>query len=85
MRTTLSISDELLEAAKRRAQVRSQTLGQVVEAALRRELAVGDEPTDRPPIPVFEGGTGPRAGIDLDSNRALQELLDETMDIDTLR
>src|ERR671925_32603 len=39
MRTTVSISDELLAAAKRRARERGQTLGEVVDAALRRELA----------------------------------------------
>jgi hypothetical protein len=59
MRTTVSISDELLTAAKRRAQERGQTLGQVFDAALRRELAATAEDTDRPAVPVFNGGTGP--------------------------
>ena len=40
MRTTVSISDELLEAAKRQAFERGKTLGQVIETALRRHLAV---------------------------------------------
>lgn len=85
MRTTLSISDELLQAAKRRAHLRGQTLGRLVEAALRRELAVVDEAVDRPPVPVFRGGTGPRPGVDLTSNRALHELLDEGLDLDSRR
>jgi hypothetical protein len=85
MRTTVSISDELLAAAKRRARERGQTLGEVVEAALRRELAAGAESADRPPVPVFEGGTGPRPGIDLSSNRALHEALDEALDLNTRR
>lgn len=85
MRTTLTIGDELLAAAKRRARLRGQTLGGLVEAALRRELALTDEPSDRVPVPVFKGGTGPRAGVDLTSNRALHELLDETLDLDSRR
>ena len=36
----MSISDELLAAAKRRARERGLTLGDVVDAALRRELSV---------------------------------------------
>jgi hypothetical protein len=85
MRTTVSISDELLAAAKRRARERGQTLGEVVDAALRRELATAAEPGDRPVVPVFEGGTGPRAGIDMSSNRALHEALDEGLDLDVRR
>lgn len=79
MRTTISISDELLVAAKHRARERGQTLGEVVDAALRRELARPDQPGERPVVPVFRG-TGPRAGIDLTSNRALQEALDEGLE-----
>lgn len=87
MRTTLAIDDELLRAAKRRAQARGVTLGAVVEAALRRELS---SPPDgagvpRPPLPVFEGGSGPRPGLDLTSNRALHEALDAEIDLDRLR
>ena len=80
MRTTVSISDELLAAAKRRARERGQTLGDVVDAALRRELAEPRPRGERPPVPVFRGGTGPRPGIDLTSNRELQEVLDERPD-----
>lgn len=85
MRTTVSISDELLAAAKRRARERGQTLGEVVDAALRRELAATAEPGEPPPVPVFEGGTGPRAGIDMSSNRALHEALDEGLELDVRR
>lgn len=84
MRTTVSISDDLLAAAKRRARERGQTLGEVVDAALRRELAQPDQPVPRP-VPVFRGGTGPRPGIDLTSNRAVHEALDEGLELDTRR
>lgn len=81
IRTTVSIDDELLESAKRRAAERGKTptLGQVVKDALRRELAT-PAPAHRPTVPVFRGGTGARPGIDLTSNRALHEALDEGVD-----
>jgi hypothetical protein len=85
MRTTLAISDELLDAAKRRARERGLTLGQVVDAALQRELNESPAPQSAPEIPVFRGGTGPRPGVDLTSNRALLELLDEGVELDKRR
>ena len=85
MRTTLTIDDELLAAAKRRARARGVTLGRVVEAALRRELVKAESSTSAPPIPVFDGGTGLRPGIDLTSNRALHEALDDDLGLDRLR
>lgn len=85
MRTTVSISDELLHAAKRLAQERGETLGDVINAALRRELAIPRQRGQYPPVPVFDGGAGPRPGIDLTSNRALHEALDEGMNLDQLR
>jgi hypothetical protein len=77
MCTTVSISDELLAAAKRRARERGISLGEVIDAALRRELTVDDRADHRPVVPVFDGGSRPRAGVDLTSNRALHEALDE--------
>ncbi len=84
MRTTLAVDDNLLVAAKRRARDRGLTLGQVVEDALRRELA---EPSEVEPveIPVFRGGGGPLPGIDLMSNRAVREALDRGVELDALR
>ena len=85
MRTTISISDELLAAAKRRARERGQTLGELVDAALQRELSDPAEQGEAPTVPVFRGGTGPRAGIDLTSNRALHEALDDDIELDDRR
>ncbi len=85
MRTTLAVDDNLLVAAKRRARSRGQTLGQVVEDALRRELA---EPAVREPpveVPVFRGGGGPLPGVDLTSNRAVREALDRGVELDAFR
>jgi hypothetical protein len=85
MRTTVSISDELLAGAKRLAHERGQTLGDVIDAALRRELSTTELPRERPPVPVFRDGTGPRPGIDLNSNRSLSESLDEGLELDSRR
>lgn len=80
MRTTVSVEDELLAAARRRARERGMTLGQVVEAALRRELVLAGTDRAVPHVPVFAGGGGARPGIDLTSNRALHEALDDGVD-----
>jgi hypothetical protein len=85
MRTTVSISDELLTAAKRRAREQGVPLGDVIDAALRRELAVGGQRGDRPVVPVFDGRSGPRPGIDVTSNRALYEVLDDGLELDVRR
>ncbi|HVM27219.1 MAG TPA: type II toxin-antitoxin system VapB family antitoxin [Mycobacteriales bacterium] len=85
MRTTVSIDDELLHAARQRAREEGTTLGGVVETALRRLLSTS-APTQPPPnIPVFTGGTGPRPGLDLTSNRALSEALDDGQPLEQLR
>jgi hypothetical protein len=84
MRTTVAVDDHLLAAARRRARERGQTLGQIVEGALRRELAepAAGEPVE---VPVFRGGDGPLPGVDLRSNRALREVLDRGVGIAELR
>lgn len=84
MRTTVSIDDELLVAAKRRARERGTTLGQVVDDALRRELAA-TRATPSVAVPVFRGGNGLRPGVDVNSNRALYEALDEGRPPESLR
>ena len=85
MRTTISISDELLAAAKRRASERGQTLGAFVDGALQRELSDPRAPREAPAVPVFRGGTGPRPGIDLSSNRAMLEALDDGVELEDRR
>jgi hypothetical protein len=85
MRTTVSISEELLAAAKARARATGTTLGSVLEQALRRELATEESPTDRPAVPVFDAGTGPRPGRELTSNAALHEALDDAQPLDQRR
>lgn len=84
MRTTVSVDDNLLAAARRRARARGQTLGQVVEDALRRELA-SPARKEGAALPVFRGGGGVRPGVDVMTNRGLREALDEDHVLDDLR
>jgi hypothetical protein len=79
MRTTIAVDDHLLAAAKRRAREHDQTLGQLIEDALRRELAE-PLPGESVQVPVFHGGDGPVLGVDLRSNRAILEALDRGAD-----
>lgn len=86
MRTTVSVDDNLLAAARRRAAERGQTLGRVLEDALRHELSRPADEGSRPvEIPVFRGGDGPLPGIDLRSNRVLRGRLDDGVELNGLR
>lgn len=84
MRTTISIEDGLLKSAKRRARQAGLTLGELIETALRRELARSQRSKDRPEIPVFHG-KGLRPGVDASSTRSLLEILDRDRPIEKLR
>lgn len=85
MRTTIAVDDHLLDAAKARARESGLTLGQLVERSLQRELASRDSASTGPEIPVFRGRGGPRPGVDLTSNRALLEIMDEDSPLEKLR
>jgi len=85
MRTTLAIDDRLLGVAKREARRRGLTLGELVEAALRREIAARRPRAERPTVPILHGRGGLRPGIEATSNRALLEALDEGVPTERLR
>ena len=82
MRTTLRIEEPLLEAAKRNAARRQETLGEYVEEALRAYMAAQIVPNEVVDLPVFRGGGGVRKGIDSTSNRDLFDALDEADELD---
>lgn len=84
MRTTLNIDDELLDAARREARRRGVSLGTIVDEALRTAAASDPGFEDLPDLPVFEGA-GLQPGVDLSSNRAIVELLDERAHLDQMR
>lgn len=75
MRTTITLDEGLLEAAKRRAARLDQTLDWVIADALRRELHEGDPADAAVALPDFayEGGLLP--GVDLDDKTAIETLL----------
>lgn len=85
MRTTVTIDDELLRRAKLAAVESGRTLGQIVEDGLRTALAKASrERGPLVPLPTY-GGTGVQAGVDLTSNVALRDRMDEDAGVDALR
>ncbi len=80
MRTTITIDDALLAEAKEVAARSGRTLGAVVEDALRESLArVRDvqRPDRRIELPVSQRTGGVLPGVDLHSNAALLDLMEE--------
>jgi hypothetical protein len=79
MRTTIRLDDDLLREAKAYALATERTLTQLIEDALRETLARRGAGTKRPRVPLrtFKGA-GVQPGVDLDSNAALLDLMDET-------
>lgn len=76
----MNIDDELLAAAKLRAVSTHQTIGSVMEEALRRLLFDTDaEKTQGVALPDFRYEGGLRPGVDLYDKDAMAELLGETV------
>jgi hypothetical protein len=80
MRTTLNLDDSLMTAAKKLAAETGQTFTEIVSDALRERLArtAAGQPA-RPPLPIFQGA-GLMPGVDLSSNAALLELMENQRD-----
>ena len=77
MRTTVTIDDDLLKRAKREALDRGQTLGEVIEDALRDRLSERQMSSQSFRFRlVTSGGTGPKPGIDLADNAAVRDVMD---------
>jgi hypothetical protein len=75
MRTTVRLPDELMRAAKRRAQQTGRTLTQLLEDCLRAELrqrAVTRRVSE--PLPTYSG-QGLNPGVDLSDSSALDDLM----------
>lgn len=85
MRTTVRIDEDLYRRAKADAARRGQTVGQVLEDALRLFFRRSTEDsTNAPDLPVF-GGSGTLPGVDLGSSDALADLMDAGRPTDALR
>jgi hypothetical protein len=77
MRTTVSIDDELLRAAKLRAAETGRTLAAVIEDALRLALQERAPAAPRRPIRVPTSGSGGLLpGIGLDDTSSLLERME---------
>ena len=85
MRTTVTLEDSLLHEARQRAAARGTSVSAVIDDALRIAFARTLGPAAIPAIPIFTGGDGPMPGVDLTSNAALLDLLDEGVALDQQR
>lgn len=86
MRTTVTIDDQLYAQAKVRAAQAGESVGSVIEEALRAFLAHADRAAgiELPALPVVATG-GTRPGVSLDDMSSVYELLDEGRPLDALR
>lgn len=77
MRTTVRLPDELMRAAKRRAQQTGRSLTQLLEDCVRKELSQPATPGRVcEPLPTY-GGRGVRPGVDLTDSSALDDVMNE--------
>jgi Bacterial antitoxin of type II TA system, VapB len=88
MRTTLNLDDDLLRDAKRLAAERGTTLTALMEDALRIVVRRVEKPKPRrrrklPTTGV--PGAGFMPGVDLDSNAATLDLMEEGLPLDKRR
>jgi hypothetical protein len=85
MRTTIRIDDDLYRQVKEKAARSGRTVAAVLEDAVRRGL----NPNDQAPVRRYEvqptGSGGLRSGVDLASNAALAEVMDEDAPVHALR
>ena len=76
MRTTVRLDEHLLAEAKKHAAESGKTLAAVLEDALRASLARrGVDAKSKPVRLKTVKGGGVRAGVDLDDNAALLDLM----------
>ncbi len=74
-RTTVRLPDELLRAAKRRAQQTGRTLTQLLEDCVRAELRKPMKASGVvQPLLTYRGG-GLRPGVDLNDSSALADVM----------
>jgi plasmid stability protein len=85
VRTTIRIDDELYRLVKAKAARSGRTVAAVLEDAVRRGL----NPPEQPRANRYEvrpmGSGGLRSGVDLSSNTAVAEAMDEGTSVDALR
>jgi plasmid stability protein len=85
MRTTIRIDDELYREVKQRAARSGRTVAAVLEDAVRRGLTPAERRSAGRYAIRPTGSGGLRPGVDLSSNAAIAEVIDEGTGIDALR
>jgi plasmid stability protein len=85
MRTTIRIDDELYREVKAKAARSGRTVAAVLEDAVRRGLAPSERPVGGRYRVHATGTGGLQPGVDLSSNAAVAELMDEGTSVDALR
>ena len=76
MRTTIQVDDEVFRAFKQRAAERGTSLAHEIEEALRAELAARAQAERSEPYQALTfRGAAPVPGVDLNSNAALADVL----------
>lgn len=73
MKTTLNISDVVMNELKAEAARQGRTMSELVEAALRSFLQESQVPENLPPLPDFNSGG---ARVDVANRDALYEVLE---------
>lgn len=76
MRTTIDIDDQLFLYAKQKALENHSSLKNVIEDALRELLSRSFMEHGVIQLETFQGGGGLKQGVDLDSNRSLNDIMD---------
>jgi hypothetical protein len=76
VRTTVSIDDDVLREAKRRAASEGRTLGELITEALRERLSRRPRRARGRYRVVTSGQGGPRPGVDITNNAAVRDLMD---------
>lgn len=84
VRTTITFDESVLRDAKQLAAKLGMTLSELVAEAVRTRVAESDDTVEYPPLPTFRSG-GLRPGVDLRSNAAIREILDEGLPPEKLR
>jgi hypothetical protein len=74
VRTTVNIDEHLLAEAKARAARSHQSLGDVIDEALRLRFAAAKRPVAGTSLPTF-GAAGERLLVDIDDRDAVAEAL----------
>ena len=85
MRTTIRINDELYREVKAKAARSGRTVAAVLEDAVRRGLAPSERRAGGRYRVHATGTGGLRPGVDLSSNTAVAEVMDEGTSVDALR